>query len=83
MAYAFSPSDFISHARSEPGCGRIARGMKQSLPRRVIQRIFAGRQAQADRDISRYLERTGGRLTDDVERRITRHLMTGDWTIRD
>jgi hypothetical protein len=41
---------------------------KPGILRRIIQAMFEWRQAQADREIARFLARSGGRLTDDIER---------------
>ena len=37
--------------------------------------LFQARQVQTDRDIGRYLESTGGKLTDEGEREIMRRLL--------
>ena len=43
--------------------------------RRIYDAVMHGRQHHADRDIARYLDQSGGHLTDEIERRITEHLM--------
>jgi hypothetical protein len=50
--------------------------------RRIFDAIFESRQKQADRDIARFLARSGGRFTDDIEREITQRLLTGNWNPR-
>jgi hypothetical protein len=51
--------------------------------RRIFDAIIEPRQKQADRDIARFLARSGGRLTDNMEREMTRRLLTGgDWNVR-
>jgi hypothetical protein len=47
--------------------------------RRIYDAVFESRQKQAERMIAAYLERTGGRFTDDIERRLTDRLISGDW----
>ncbi|MYZ49165.1 hypothetical protein [Propylenella binzhouense] len=37
---------------------------------RIMKRLVAARQAQADREVEAILQRSGGRLTDDVERQL-------------
>ena len=49
---------------------------KPAILRRIVQAMFAWRQARADREIARFLARSGGRLTDDMERRLTAHLLS-------
>jgi len=40
------------------------------------------RRRHAEREVVRFLGRTGGRLTDDIERQITERLWTSDWNRR-
>ena len=54
---------------------------KPGILRRIVQAMFEWRQAQADREIARFLARSGGRLTDDMERRLTEHLLSRNWTV--
>lgn len=42
--------------------------------RRIADAIFESRQRQADREIAQFLARSGGRLTDDIEHQMMRHL---------
>jgi hypothetical protein len=56
---------------------------KPGLLMRVVRAMVESRQRQTDRQIARFLARSGGRLTDDMERRLTQHLLSRDWTIRD
>ena len=37
------------------------------------------RQRQVEREIAKYVALRGGRITDDLEREITRRLLTSDW----
>lgn len=41
------------------------------VARSVVAAISAAHQRQAERDMTRLLARSGGRLTDDIERRAT------------
>jgi hypothetical protein len=45
--------------------------------------MVKSRQRQTDREIARFVARSGGRLTDDMERRLTQYLLSRDSTIRD
>jgi hypothetical protein len=50
---------------------------------RMGNAIFDSRQRQADREIARFLAGSGGRLTDDVERRMMRHLSSQNLSARE
>jgi hypothetical protein len=50
--------------------------------RRVVDAIGASRQRQAERDIARVVAARGGRITDDLEREMTRRLTASDWSPR-
>ncbi|MEN3385773.1 MAG: hypothetical protein V7608_5817 [Hyphomicrobiales bacterium] len=56
---------------------------KGGLLRRVFDAAFESRQRQADKVIARFIANAGGRLTDDIERRMMARLTTSDWTRRD
>jgi hypothetical protein len=56
---------------------------KPGLLRRIVRAMVESRQRQTDREIARFLARSGGRLTDDMERRLTQHLLSRNCTIRD
>src|SRR5262245_46449508 len=53
----------------------------------ILRRVFAAllkamdesRQRQVEREIAKYVALRGGRITDDLEREITRRLFTSDW----
>jgi len=49
---------------------RVAR-----FARRALNAVMRSRQQRVNDDIARYLERSGGRLTDQIERDIMRELM--------
>jgi hypothetical protein len=63
--------------RGEPGLAQ------RGLLRRVVDAIALSHQRAVERDIARVLGlgSTGGRLTDDIERRLLEHL-TGDRGLR-
>ena len=79
MAYTAYSGEFVPF-RSDKPAGQAGR---PGLLRRIFDAIFESRMRHAERDIARYLEGNGGRLTDDIERRMTQRLITGDWTVRD
>ena len=57
----------------------------------ILRRVFAAlfeamhksRRRQTERDIANYVALRGGRMTDDLEREITRRLFTSDWSPRE
>jgi len=76
MAYVFNTREFLPSVRGRcrtPPSNSPA--SKHGILRRIVQAMFEWRQAQADREIARFLARSGGRLTDDMERRLTEHLL--------
>ena len=48
---------------------------KRGLFRRFLAALMESRQRQADHEIARYMRGRGGKLTDDVEREIERHIL--------
>ncbi len=54
---------------------------RPGLLRRIFHALFESRQRQADREIARFVARSGGRFTDDMERRMTERLLTGKWWV--
>jgi hypothetical protein len=55
---------------------------KAGILLRIFNSIFESRRKQAERHIADYLARSGGRLTDNVEREMMQRLLTGDWSYR-
>ncbi len=78
MAYIATHRDFSPSFGSEPA----AKAVKPSLLRRLYDRFMEARQREANRALAQHLIRSGGRLTDDIEREMTQHLSRGDWNFR-
>ena len=57
--------------RNEP-----ARKPARSVWRRLFDAMITARQIEADREIARYLELSGGKLTDNIEREIERRFIS-------
>jgi hypothetical protein len=55
---------------------------RPGLLRRMLNTMLEWRQKQADRDIARFIARSGGRLTDEIEREMTQSLFKGNWNPR-
>lgn len=79
MAYTAYSGEFVPFRSVEPARQKSRPGVW----RRIFDRIFASRMKHSDREVARYLARTGGRITDDIERRMTEHLLRGDWRFHD
>jgi hypothetical protein len=79
MTYAAHHQDFAPYVGGKTTPRRGAAVKKTGLLRRVIDAISQSRQRRADREIARFLARSGGRLTDDLERRMTQYLTTSNW----
>lgn len=54
---------------------RISARLRSAL-RRVYAAMIAMRRAQAEREVARFIEARGGRLTDDLEREISHRFTT-------
>jgi hypothetical protein len=50
---------------------------------RIFDAIVESRQKSANREIALRLARSGGRITDSIEREITQSLLKGNWKVRD
>ena len=77
MAYIATHRDF-AHIGRRTG----ATIEKPNLLRRIYDAVMEARQRQANRELAQYLVRSGGRLTDDIEREMTQRLSRGDWNFR-
>jgi hypothetical protein len=49
---------------------------------RIIFAVFRWRQRQLDREMADFIARSGGRLSDDLERRMMQHLLPANWRQR-
>jgi hypothetical protein len=79
MAYAAHYRDLVPCFRDKASPRRSdAVASKAGVLRRIFDAIIEPRHKQADRDITRLLARSGGRLTDDIEREMTQRLLTGN-----
>jgi hypothetical protein len=51
------------------------------LARRVTGALEAQRRSEVDREIGRLLARSGGRITDSMEREIMQKVFASDWSL--
>ena len=83
MANAARHRDFAPCLGDKAVAGSNAVAGKVGVLRRIFDTIFfESLQKQVDRDATRLLARSGGRLTDDIERQMTERLLTGNWNAR-
>jgi hypothetical protein len=61
--------------------GRTAVERVLGLLRRVFDAVTRSRQRHVNEDIARYLQQSGGRLTDEIEREMMQQL-TRNWNFR-
>src|ERR1700716_695165 len=62
MTYAARPSEFVPCLRQHAAGGRVA-AKRPGILRRLLDAVYISRQQQAEREVVRYLEGTGGRPT--------------------
>jgi hypothetical protein len=79
----------VAHQRDLMPCFGVKALRKSSavanrpgLLRRVLNTMLEWRQKQADYDMARFVARSGGRLTDEIEREMTQSLFKGNWNPR-
>ena len=83
MTYAAHHRDFVPYFGDKASTRRNAVANKAGVLRRIFDAAFESRQKQAERDIARFLARSGGRMTDDIEREMTQRLLTSNWNARE
>jgi hypothetical protein len=81
MTYAAHHAEFSRYAaHKHPAHAAVNR---IGLLRRVFEAVFESRQQHADKEIARFIADSGGRFTDDLERRMMARLTTSDWRARE
>jgi hypothetical protein len=63
--------------------GIIGVGILRRVFDALLKAMEESRQKQIEREIANYVALRGGRMTDDLEREITRRLFTSDWSPRE
>ena len=81
MANAMHRRDFgLGDDRAAPVANGVGAKLKR-LARRLTDALEAPRWREVDREIDRLLARSGGRLTDSLEREIMRKVFASDWSL--
>jgi hypothetical protein len=83
MTYTAHHKNFAPYVDGEGPAKRDAVAKKLGVLRRILNAVLNSRQRQADRQIAAFLARSGGRLTDDIERELMRRISTSNWSMRD
>ena len=65
---------FLHHQVSVSPSGRAKQQSRPGLLRQLLDALVTSQLQQTEREIARYLESTGGKLTDSVEREIEERL---------
>jgi hypothetical protein len=81
MAYVTHSGKFgLCGDRSPPVANGVGAKLKR-LARRLSFALEAPRPTEVDGEIARLLARSGGRLTDSMEREIFRKVFASDWSL--
>ena len=81
MAYTTHSGDFgLCGDRAAPAANGVGAKLAR-LARRLTDALAAQRQREVDREIARLLARSGGRLTDSMEREIMEKALASDWSL--
>jgi len=74
MTYAANYRDFGSYFRDKDSTKSSPDVNKPGILQRIFGAIFETRQEQIEREVARFDARSGGRITDDIERQIMQKL---------
>jgi len=81
MSYAAHRTDFGAFVGRAPSKGEAV-PKRAGILRRIFDAFMEARQRDVDRQIARFLAaRSGGTLTDDLEREISHRLSTSNWNL--
>ena len=81
MAYTTHSGDFGPCSdRMAPVANGVGAKLAR-LARRLTDALAAQRQREVDREIARLLARSGGRITDSMEREMMRRALESDWSL--
>ena len=74
MTCAANYRDFGSYFRDKDSTKSSPDVNKPGILQRIFGAIFETRQEQIEREVARFVARSGGRMTDDIERQIMQKL---------
>ena len=83
MTYAANKKNLASYVHYDPSMQNQT-AKKVGILRRIFDAIFdamhESRRRQAEREITDFVARQGGRMTDGLERAMERRLFASDWS---
>jgi hypothetical protein len=82
MTYAANYRDFGSYFRHKDSAKSSPDANKPGILRRIFGVIFETRQEQIEREVAHFVVRSGGRITDDIERKIMQRFFASNWNAR-
>ena len=77
MSYASSAIELAFTKTYSPAKARSSVAQKRGFFARLLAAMAAARLRQAEREITLYLDRSGGKFTDEAEREIERRFLSG------
>jgi hypothetical protein len=81
MSYAAHRREFGAFVSGSPANGETL-AKRPGFLRRIFDAFMQSRQRDIDRQVARFLAaRSGGTLTDDLEREISHRLSTSNWSL--
>ncbi len=80
MAYVAHRGDFSLCRDRAPPVATGAGAMLKRLARALTDALAQPRQREFDREIGRVLARSGGRITDSMEREMMETALASDWS---
>jgi hypothetical protein len=86
MTYVAIQKKLVSYASySPPQRNAIVKkvGILWRIFGAVLDAMHESRRRQAEREIANFVTRRGARMTDDLEREMTRRLFTSNWSSRE
>jgi len=82
MSYAAHHKDFGSLVPNQVPERAAAVAKKPGVLRRIFDAFMQTRKRDVDRQVARFLAaRSGGTLTDSLEREISQRLLTSNWSV--
>jgi hypothetical protein len=82
MSYAAHHKDFGSFVTHKAPPKSEPRARKVGILRRVFDAFMEARQRDVDRQVARFVaSRSGGTLTDSLEREISQRVLTSNWSV--
>ncbi|HZZ23610.1 MAG TPA: hypothetical protein VFE60_14010 [Roseiarcus sp.] len=81
MGYAMHSRDFgLGTDRTAPVANGVGAKLAR-LARRLTGALAQQRQTEVDREFARVLARSGGRITDSMEREMMQKALASDWSL--